>query len=118
MGSDRQSPPDVFFQSAGGDLWPSRSKPLALDKCQGGSEGRIGIHVAGIEKPSIGCGFEGGSRPFAVATVPLCHLGKNARLYSVDPSRAQLLEASLGPRFGAGGDEKLHRSVGADDGPD
>jgi len=39
-------------------------------------EGRIGIHVAGIEKVSIGCGFQRGSRPFAVATVPLRHLGK------------------------------------------
>ena len=46
-------------------------------------KGRIGIHVAGIEVVSIGCGFQRCSRPFAVATVPLRHLGKNARLYSV-----------------------------------
>src|SRR5476651_1120517 len=103
------------LRSAGGDLWPCGSKALALDECQSRGEGRIGIHVAGIERPGIGCGFKRCCRPFAVATVPLRHLGKNARFYSVDPAFPQLLIPPLRAGFRARGDEEFHRGVGADD---
>src|SRR6187455_1798498 len=92
-------------RAAGGDLRPARSKALALDECQSRGEGRIGIHVGGIEKPGIGRGSKRCSRPFAVATVPLRHLGKNARLYSVEALGPQLPIPPLRPDFGAGGHE-------------
>src|SRR3954465_3525859 len=106
------------LRPAGGNLRPGGPKALALDECQSGGEGRIGIHVAGIEKPGIGRGSKWCSRPFAVATVPLRHLGKNARFYSVDPLRKQLPIPPLCPNFGTGGHKELHRGIGADDGAD
>src|SRR3977135_1272113 len=94
--------PAASTRSAGGDLRPGGSKALALNERQGGGEGRIGIHVAGIEKVSIGCGFQRCSRPFAVATVPLRHLGKNARFYSVALPFAQLPVTAFGPASAVG----------------
>ena len=101
---------------AGGDLRPGFAKALALDERHSSGKRRVGIHVAGIEKPGIGCGFKRSSRPFAVATVPLRHLGKNARFYSVDPPAPQLLIPPVCAGFGIRGREQVARLAGHVDG--
>ena len=73
----------------------------------------VGGERRGVEDESVGGGHQGCCGPGAVARVALAHIGENARLYSVVPACAQLLEAPFGPGLLTGGQEYFHIGIGA-----